>query len=123
VKAAGKSFSLSYKILTPSTLVVDFSIPAGQTLNINGLKAEGVTCTGHDFVGAGGTITYDQSTQQTINSTAAGTSITCIRTPSSAKDGQSFYAEKAVILSTNVGNLDAFWPQDSTFPITTASTI
>ena len=38
-------------------------------------------------------------------------------------NGTNYYSEKAVLVSTNAGNLDIFWPQDAIFPITTASTI
>jgi hypothetical protein len=124
IKAAGSNFTLSYKTLTPSTLVINFSIPAGQSLTINGVNPDkGVTCTGHDFNGAGGTITYSQSTQQTIGSGAANAAITCSRDPSGTNNGQQFYPDKAIVVTTNVNNLDIFWPQDSSFPIVTASTI
>jgi hypothetical protein len=123
--AAANNFGLSYQTITPSTLVINFTIPAGQNLAINGLAADtGVTCTGHDFSSpGGGSITYSQSTQQTVTSVAGTSAITCVRTPAQAVGGNQFYSDKAIVVTTNVGALDIYWPQDSVFPIVTASTI
>ncbi len=125
VRAAGSNFSLSYKTITPSTMVINFTIPAGQSLTINGIKPDaGVKCTGHNFhSAAGGVISYDQGTKQTIDSRVADNSITCVRDPSGTAGANQFYGDKAVIVTTTAGSLDIFWPQDSVFPIVTASTI
>lgn len=125
IKVAGSNFTLSYKIITPSSMAIDFSIPGGQSLIINGIKVDsGVTCTGHDFSKPdGGIITYTQGTVEVINAGAGSGEVTCSRDPSDKLNGNLFYPQKAVLVSTNVGNLDIFWPQDSVFPITTATAI
>lgn len=125
IKAAGSNYTLSYKILTPSSLVVDFTIPGGGTLTINGVTPDkGVTCTGHKYSApGGGIITYDQGTVQTIGAGAGTGELSCSRAVSYTNNGTDYYSEKSVLVSTNVGNLDIFWPQDAVFPITTASTI
>ncbi|WP_130418164.1 phage tail protein [Edaphobacter modestus] len=124
LRAAGGQFSLSYKTLTPSTMVINFSIPAGQSITVNGIKPDnGVQCTGYNFGAGGGIVTYDQGTKETINSTDANGSITCTRDPSGVINGNQFYSDKAVVVSTNVGPLNIFWAQDSVFPIVTASSI
>lgn len=124
LKAAAAQFALSYKTLTPATLAVNFTIPGGQSLTVNGVHPDsGVTCTGHDYTGAGGAINYTPATQQTISSNAGAAAIVCSRAPDSTNNGQQFYSAKAVVVVTNAGSLDIYWPQDSAFPITTASTI
>jgi hypothetical protein len=117
------AYTMTYKIMTPDTLVVNFGIPSGQNIVIHGVKTDDSTkCTGSN-VRQGGSFVYKEGVGQTVNATEGSTSISCVRRPFSTMGGTSFYQQGAVEVDTNVGQMNIFWPQQSVLPLTTASDI
>jgi hypothetical protein len=115
--------TITYKILTPSMMALNFEIPSGQNIKIKGISHDtSVSCTGSKISGSG-TISYTTGTGQTIDADAGTYSIACTRQPFSARDGSTFYNSTGLVVDTNVGGVDILWPQDTALPLTTASQI
>lgn len=118
----GHGMSLSYQVSTPTTLLINITVPGGQTMVVQGISADtGVACIGPDLAHPGQTITYNTGTGQTLP--GGSTTITCNRQPFSTAGGQTMYAAASVAVSSSVGPLNIYWPQDSAFPLLTASQI
>lgn len=117
------AYTMTYKVMTADTVVVNFGIPSGQNIVIHGVKSDdAVSCTGSNL-SKGGTFTYKEGVGQTVSASDGSTSISCVRKPFSTLGGTSFYKEAAVEIDTNVGQMNIFWPQQATLPLTTASDI
>jgi hypothetical protein len=117
------AYTMTYKIMTPDTLVVNFGIPSGQNITIHGVKTdESIKCTGSNLAQSGSFV-YKEGVGQTVSATYGSTSISCVRKPFSSMGGTSFYQQAAVEVDTNVGQLNIFWPQQTVLPLTTASDI
>jgi len=114
--------SLSYSIMTPDTLSIDFYVGAGNRINIQGIShAASVTCVG---AGDGGRqITYDEATMRAVSASVHAYPVTCNRTASSTVGGTKTYDEQAIIVSTNAGDLHVYWPQNSVTPVRDADAI
>jgi hypothetical protein len=126
LKIATKSQNtISYSVLTPQMLAIKFGIPAGQTLDIHGVSHDGsVSCEGGKVTGSGsGTIDFSTGSGQSITSTTGTYNISCTRKPFASQGGTSVYNATGLIVSTNMGSMEIYWPQDSVFPLTTASQI
>ena len=124
LKAANNGYALSYRLITPSTMVLNFAIPPAGTLTIQGIQTDpGVTCAGADLAHPGQTLTYGPGKGQKIDSGNGANAVTCSRSSVGAVNGAAMYSEKAVVVSTSQGALDVFWPQDGTVPLLTASKI
>jgi hypothetical protein len=114
---------MTYKIMTPDTLVVNFGIPSGQSITIHGVKADSnITCTGSDLR-KGGSFTYKEGVGQEVSASQGSTSISCTRAPFSNIGNTPYYKEAAVEVDTNVGQMNIFWPKETVLPLTAASQI
>lgn len=124
LRAANNGYALSYKTITASTMVINFSIPPAGSLTVQGIQADsGVTCSGADLGHPGQTLTYAPGVGQTIGAANGANAITCTRASSGSLNGNTFYSDKAVIVSTSQGPLNIYWPQSTVLPLLTASTI
>jgi hypothetical protein len=98
--------SLTYKLQTPDSLVVNLGIPSGQSLDVHGITIPpSVSCVGSDLAHAGQTITYQTGVGQTISANSGATSITCSRKPSSNIGGTAFYEASSVNETQVLGHL------------------
>lgn len=123
LKIVTSGAAIVYNILSPTTLAIRFTVPSGQTMNIRGVSHEStVTCLGSNVSG-GQAINYSTGTGQTLTGAAGSYSITCTRTPFGVSAGTQFYNATALVVDTNTGGLNIFWPQESVLPLTTASQI
>lgn len=117
------AYTMTYKVMTPDTMVVNLGIPSGQSIVIHGVAADkNVKCSGSDLK-KGGSFLYSQGVGQTVNASDGSTSIRCERAPLQNVGNTSYYKEASVEVDTNVGQLNIFWPQETIFPLTTASKI
>jgi hypothetical protein len=115
--------TISYSIITPQTLAISFWIPSGQTLHIGGISHdESVLCKGSKPDG-NGTVNYSAGNGQIITASVGSYKVRCDRKPVASQGGTSVYNATALIVDTNLGGVDIYWPQDTTLPITTASQI
>jgi hypothetical protein len=113
--------TIAYKMITPQMLSVNFGIPSGQTLNIRGISHESsVACVGSKVDGSG-VITYSTGSGQSVTAAAGTYSVSCTRQPFANQSGTALYNATGLIVDTNLGGLDIFWPQETILPITTAS--
>ena len=117
------AYTMTYKIMTPDTLVVNFGIPSGQSITIHGVTADSnITCTGSDLR-HGGSFAYKQGVGQEISASQGSTSISCTRAAFSNIGNTPYYKEAAVEVDTNVGQMNIFWPKETVLPLTAASQI
>jgi hypothetical protein len=115
--------TISYSVLTPQMLSIKFGIPTGQTLDIHGVSHDGsVRCEGRKITGVG-TIDFSTGSGQTVTSATGTYNISCTRRPFASQGGTSVYNATGLTVSTNMGSMDIYWPQDSVLPLTTASQI
>jgi hypothetical protein len=118
----GHGMSLSYQVSTPTTLLINITVPGGQTMVVQGISADtGVTCVGPDLQHTGKTISYGVGVGQTLS--GGSSTITCTRIPFSSIGGQTMYSAMSVAVSSSVGPLNIYWPQDSALPLLTATQI
>ena len=118
----GHGMSLSYQVSTPTTLLINLTVPGGQTMVVQGISADpGVACVGPDLAHPGTTITYGVGVGQ--NLPGGSTTITCNRPVFSTIGSQTMYAAASVDVSTSVGTLNINWPQDAALPLLTANQI
>jgi hypothetical protein len=119
---ATKGSTIAYRILTPSTLAINFNIGSGNPLMIRGLSHPAdVTCQGSKANG-GGVVTYATGVGQSLSSDLGAYSITCTRT-GTPSGSSTVYPESGMVVDTNAGGFDIFWPKDTVFPFTDASQI
>lgn len=117
------AYLLTYKVMTPDTLAINFGIPSGQSIVIHGVKADAnVTCTGSDLTKAG-SFEYKEGVGQTISASQGSSGITCVRKAFSTVGSTNFYREAAIKVDTNVGQMNIYWPQETVLPLTDASQI
>lgn len=113
----------TYRVMTPSMLAINISVPAGQTINVRGLNHDtNVSCVGSS-VKRGGIVRYSAGVGQVLDANVGTYSITCRRQPTSTQNGTAFYDASALVLDTNAAPLNIYWPKDSLFPPNTASEI
>jgi hypothetical protein len=117
------AYTMTYKVMTPEKMVVNFGVPSGQSIVIHGVTADtNVACTGSDLTN-GGTFAYRQGIGQTIDASKGSTGISCARAPFTTVGSTPYYKEAAVEVDTNVGQLNIFWPKETVLPLTNASEI
>jgi hypothetical protein len=115
--------TISYSVLTSQMLAIKFGIPTGQTLDIHGISHDtSVSCEGSKVTGSG-TIDFSTGSGQTITATTGTYNVSCTRKPFASQGGTSVYNATGLIVSTNMGSMEIYWPQDTVFPLTTASQI
>jgi hypothetical protein len=115
--------TIAYTILTPEMLAIKFGIPSGQTMDIRGITHDStVSCVGSKIGGAG-TVTYNTGAGQRVDASAGTYSVSCSRKAAATQNGNSFYNAAALVVDTNTGGVDIYWPQDTVLPLTTASQI
>ncbi|MGD9614441.1 MAG: hypothetical protein AB7H90_08590 [Alphaproteobacteria bacterium] len=112
---------ISYSILTPQRMAITFGIPSGQSLNIRGIDHEStVKCVGSKIDG-GGTIEYAAGVGQTMTAAAGSHAVSCTREPIASSGGTAQYNATSLLVDTNFGHLNIFWPQETVLPLTSAS--
>lgn len=120
---ATKGTYLYYKVMTPDTLAINFSIGSGNTLRVRGIShSTAVTCEGAKASGSGA-FAYSTGVGQTLTSDFGTYSITCTRRPESGASKSSRYLETSLVVDTNAGGFDIYWPQDALLPLRDANDI
>lgn len=114
--------AISYDIMTSKMLAITFEIPPGQTLDIRSIDHDDtVSCVG-DKINGGGVVDYTVGKGGQRISAEAGTySIGCTRKSVASAAGTSIYDATGLIVNTNMGDMNIFWPPDISLPLTSAA--
>ncbi|MBP1179994.1 hypothetical protein [Methylobacterium sp. PvR107] len=122
--AKNTNSTISYSILTPETVSIKFSIAPGMNLDLRGISHDAsVSCVGSKIAEGGGPFTYSTGVGQMITAAAGSYNVKCDRKPAVEIGGIKHFSQTAIVVDTNGGGVDIYWPQDAILPLTTATQI